>query len=79
MSRNRPVHGEVYLEFQAVGQQVRVAAIDAATGVEVVVFGPKKAATEDLKALAIRKLQRRLQQEASAPASEVTNSRGRIV
>lgn len=62
MSRN-PQPGEIYLEFRPVGQQVKVSAIDAATGIEVSVFGPKTASQEDLKRLAVRKLQRRLAQD----------------
>ena len=66
MSRQAPSSGEVYLEFQVVGRQVKVTAIDAATGVEVVVIGPNTASQEDLKRLAVRKLQRRLEQENQA-------------
>lgn len=65
MSRD-PRPGEVYLEFRAVGQQVKVTAIDAATGVEVSTFGPVSASQADLKRIAVRKLQRRLEQEAAA-------------
>ena len=68
MSRE-PRPGEIYLEFRAIGQQVKVTAIDAATGVEVSAFGPKSAAQEDLKRIAVRKLQRRLEQEAAARTS----------
>lgn len=64
MSRE-PRPGEIYLEFLPVGQQVKVTAIDAATGIEVSTFGPASAAQEDLKRLAVRKLQRRLEQEAA--------------
>jgi hypothetical protein len=39
---------------------VRVAAIDAATNIEVVVMGPAKAAQSDLKRLALQKLKARL-------------------
>ncbi|MCK7611904.1 DUF6898 family protein [Roseibium sediminicola] len=62
MSRD-PRPGEVYLEFRPVGQQVKVSAIDAATGIEVSVFGPTSASQEDLKRIAVRKLQRRIEQE----------------
>ena len=62
MSRD-PRPGEIYLEFRAVGQQVKVTAIDAATGIEVSTFGPKSVAQEDLKRVAVRKLQRRIEQE----------------
>ncbi|CTQ54335.1 hypothetical protein LP7551_02868 [Roseibium album] len=68
MSRD-PQPGEIYLEFRPLGQQVKVTAIDAATGVEVSAFGPKTAAQGDLKRIAVRKLQRRLAREAAATAS----------
>jgi len=55
-----PVPGEVYIEFQQVGQAMRVTAIDAASGQEVVVMGPASATQTDLKRVAIRKLQRKL-------------------
>ncbi|WP_428651254.1 DUF6898 family protein [Roseibium sp.] len=65
-----PQAGEIYIEFRPVGQQVKVTAIDAATGVEVSAFGPASASQEDLKRLAVRKLQRRLEQErAAAPVN----------
>lgn len=68
MSR-APRPGEIYLEFRAIGQQVKVTAIDAATGIEVSTFGPKSVAQEDLKRVAVRKLQRRLEKEAEDNAS----------
>ena len=52
--------GEVYFEFIAIGPQVKVTAVDAATGIEVVVFGPVSAATADLERLALAKLRARL-------------------
>lgn len=58
---DKPQDGEIYLEFRKIGQQVKVIAIDAASGVEVSVFGPATASQHDLKRLAVRKLQRRLQ------------------
>ncbi|MEM9634728.1 MAG: serine hydroxymethyltransferase [Pseudomonadota bacterium] len=64
MSRE-PRHGEIYLEFRSVGQQVKVTAIDATTGIEVSAVGPASAAQEDLKRIAVRKLQRRLEQEVA--------------
>ncbi|WP_349360465.1 DUF6898 family protein [Stappia sp.] len=53
--------GEIYFEFRPLGRQIKVTAIDAATGVEVVVMGPVQASQSDLQALAMRKLQRRLE------------------
>jgi hypothetical protein len=51
---------EVYFEFTAVGGSVRVAAIDSATGIEVTVVGPARAAKADLERLALQKLKARL-------------------
>jgi hypothetical protein len=54
----RPSEGgrEILFEFVQVGPQVRVAAVDAATGLEAVVLGPANAARADLEQLALRKL-----------------------
>ena len=52
---------EVYFEFTAVGASVKVAAIDALTGVEVSVVGPAGAARFDLQRLALAKLKARLE------------------
>jgi hypothetical protein len=54
----------VYFEHTAVGAYVRVSAICADTGTEVVVMGPAHAALYDLERLARRKLERRLAQDA---------------
>lgn len=55
-----PRPGEIYLEFQQVGQAVRVTAIDAASGEEVVVMGPTSATRNDLQRIAVRKLKMKL-------------------
>lgn len=52
--------GEVLFEFTTRGNATRCAAIDAATGVEVVVVGPPSAIETQLKAVALRKLRMRL-------------------
>ena len=52
--------GGVYFEFTAVGTSVKVAAIDAATGIEVSVVGPARASQADLQRLALQKLKARL-------------------
>ncbi|MBO0345985.1 DUF6898 family protein [Roseibium limicola] len=74
MTRNFPSDeaalGEVYLEFQAFGSQVRVTAMDASTGIEVFVVGPLNAAKSDLQKLAVRKLKRRLERENASPAGK---------
>ncbi|BBF93217.1 DUF6898 family protein [Blastochloris tepida] len=51
---------EVLFEFSRMGAYVRVAAIDAETGIEVVVMAPAAATRGDLERLALQKLQRRL-------------------
>lgn len=65
MSRD-PRPGEIYIEFRQVGQQIQATAIDAATGVEVSVFGPLATSQQDLQNLAVRKLQRRIEQLTAA-------------
>lgn len=51
---------EIIFEYQSLSETVRLAAIDAATGTEVIVFGPARAARHDLERVALRKLARRL-------------------
>lgn len=57
---------EVYFEFVQLGVQMRVAAIDARTGVEVVVIAPVTATQVQMQNLALAKLKRRLQQGTGA-------------
>jgi hypothetical protein len=52
--------GEVLFEFRQVGAQTRVAAIDAATGLEVMVIAPATATPLQMQNLALAKLRRRL-------------------
>jgi hypothetical protein len=52
--------GEVLFEFRRVGAQLRVAAIDSKTGVEVVIIAPLTATQPQIQALALAKLRRRL-------------------
>ncbi len=51
---------EVIFEITQIGASARVAAIDVATGLEVVVIGPANAMRADLEALALKKLERAL-------------------
>ena len=53
----------VYFEFTAVGNAVKVTAIDSRTGVEVSAMGPASAAQADLQKLALQKLRQRLKRE----------------
>ncbi|UXN69794.1 serine hydroxymethyltransferase [Devosia neptuniae] len=59
--------GEVLFEFVQLGQQMRVAAIDSASGTEVVVITPVSATRHQMQQLALAKLRRKLQTEAPAP------------
>lgn len=52
--------GEVLFKFTRLGQQMRVAAIEAASGIEVVVIAPVSATPLQMQDLAPAKLKRRL-------------------
>ena len=56
--------GDVYFEFTQLGGQMRVAAIDAATGIEVIVIAPLTASQVHMQNLALAKLRRRLSRNA---------------
>ena len=60
--------GDVLFEFVQMGQQMRVAAIDEATGMEVVVITPLNATKLQMQRVAMAKLRRKLQQGADVPA-----------
>jgi hypothetical protein len=59
-----PPHGEVFFEFTQIGGQMRIAAIDAKTGIEVIVIAPLTATQVQMQTLALAKLKRRLGQGA---------------
>ncbi|WP_370214918.1 DUF6898 family protein [Aeromicrobium sp.] len=63
--------GDVLFEFVQMGQQMRGAAIDEATGTEVVVITPLNATKLQMQRVAMAKLKRKLEQgtAASAPVS----------
>jgi uncharacterized protein DUF6898 len=58
-----PEEREVYFEFIAIGNAVKVTAIDSLTGIEVSAMGPASATQMDLKQLALQKLKARLKRE----------------
>jgi hypothetical protein len=60
--KNAPGRSEVYFEFTQLGGQMRVAAIDATTGIEVIVITPVTASQIQMQSLALAKLKRRLAQ-----------------
>ena len=55
---------DVIFEITRIGDAQRVAAIDVASGVEVVVQAPASAALADVRALALRKLERALSEDS---------------
>ncbi len=57
---------QIYFEFQTLGVQVRVAAIDSETGVEVIIIAPKTASQIQMQTIAKAKLERRLAQLAQS-------------
>lgn len=59
--------GRVFFEFTRVGPQMRVAAIDEATGTEVVVIAPLSATPFQMRSLALGKLRRMLSGEEPPP------------
>lgn len=59
-----PPRGEVFFEITRVGPQMRVAAIDANSGIEVIVIAPASATKMQMQSLALAKLRRRLEQGA---------------
>ncbi|QYO78143.1 DUF6898 family protein [Devosia salina] len=61
-------NGEVLFEFVQIGQQMRVAAVDEATGIEVVVITPLNATKLQMQRVALAKLKRKLEQDRPAPA-----------
>ncbi|MEZ6021929.1 MAG: hypothetical protein R3C16_00555 [Hyphomonadaceae bacterium] len=59
--------GEVIFEIVRIGDVQRVAAVHVATGVEVVVQAPAHASLADVRALALRKLERALAGDDKPP------------
>jgi NAD-dependent oxidoreductase involved in siderophore biosynthesis len=59
--------GDVLFEFTQLGQQMRVAAIDAATSTEVVIIAPLTATRIQMQILALAKLKRKLGEAAGVP------------
>jgi hypothetical protein len=58
-----PDRHEVYFEFVAIGNVVKVTAIDSQTGIEVSAMGPTSASQADLQQLALQKLKARIKRE----------------
>jgi hypothetical protein len=58
-----PDDREVYFEFIAIGNSVKVTAIDGVTGIEVSIVGPVSASKADLERGALQKLKARIARE----------------
>ena len=63
--------GEVYIEYKQVGQTMKVTAVDAATGLEVVIMGPASAAQTHLQKVAVEKLKAQLKKAESETGSDI--------
>jgi hypothetical protein len=70
--------GEVYFEFVQVGQQMRVAAIDAETGIEVIVITPVSANKYQMQQMALSKLKKRLGEETAGNPAVPSPGRGKL-
>ena len=70
---------EVIFEITRIGDVQRVAAVDVATGIEVVVQAPASAALVDVRTLALRKLERALGGEGDAEGSRGDGRPGKLV
>ena len=64
-----PDRHEVYFEFVAIGNVVKVTAIDSVTGTEVSAMGPTSASQADLQQLALQKLKARIKRGNAAVIS----------
>jgi hypothetical protein len=60
--------GDVIFEITRIGDVQRVAAVDVASGVEVVIQAPASASLADVRALALKKLERALSDDDKPPA-----------
>jgi len=70
---------EVIFEITRIGDAQRVAAIDVATGVEVVLQAPANAALADVRALALRKLERALKEHDGGDSGGGNGRPGKLV
>ncbi len=54
--------GSVLFEFTEIGGQVRIAAIDERSGIEIVVISPSGATRQQMQQLALAKLRKRMEE-----------------
>lgn len=71
--------GNVLFEFSPIGGQMRVVAIDEASGIEVVLIAPLRASKHHMQTLALAKLRRRLGGAEMEPAPPPLPQRGKLV
>jgi hypothetical protein len=69
----------VIFEITRLGDVQRVAAIDVETGTEVVVQAPAQAGLADVRALAMRKLERALAGGGDEGPQQVDTGRGKLI
>ena len=75
----RPNQREVIFEIRRIGAVQRVAAIDAETGLEVVIQAPASAASHDVRALALAKLERALKGESENENAPPAGRGGKLI
>jgi tRNA nucleotidyltransferase (CCA-adding enzyme) len=56
---------EVYFEFVVIGATVKVSAIDADSGIEVVIMGPRSTSRAELERIALQKLRRAIDRKSA--------------
>jgi len=70
--------GEVYFEFTQLGGQMRVAAIDVATAIEVIVIAPLSASKLQMQTIALAKLKKKLGEPEPQPQPPSGLSKGKF-
>ncbi len=70
---------EIIFEIVRLGATQRMAAIDVASGVEVVVIAPANAALADVRTLALKKLERAISGSGEAETPPENRGPGKLV
>ena len=70
-SQSGPPQHRVLFEFQKIGQQVRVSAIDEATGTEVVVICPPQLGQMQMQRMALNKLRHKMGLPPETPPAPI--------
>ena len=77
MQRQNVGNREVLLEFQTLGDYVRVSAIDPVSNTEITLVGSRRASERELTRLAVRKLEYVLVKKFGAKSRPTRRGRGR--